>query len=219
MTRAPRCLRAVIATLAALAVLAAPCAPGAPIPSAWAAGRSGSAVVEYEPWSWPFAISASGSGQIELVGVRLARASPHQAAPGVVVRDGTAEIEVFRGQVLDFRLVPDEGVSVESVSVGGEAVSDRIGADGALTLAAEDARVELEVAFGEAATAGGGAQAPAGGSGGAAGPRGGLARTGDLPWVGAGALALAALCAYCAARCAARSDPGGKTRVQPRESA
>ncbi|MEI3231418.1 MAG: hypothetical protein V8S24_09455 [Gordonibacter pamelaeae] len=105
--------------------------------------------------------------------MRLARASPHQAAPGVVVRDGTAEIEVARGQVLDFRLEPDEGVSVESVSVGGEDAAGRLGADGVLTLAAEDARVELEVVFGPAA--------PAGGSAGAAGPRGGLARTGDLP--------------------------------------
>lgn len=141
MTRAPRRLRAAIAAIAALAVLAMACAPGTPPPSAWAADRSGSAVVEYEPWSWPFAISASGSGQIELVGVRLARASPHQAAPGVVVRDGTAEIEVARGQVLDFRLEPDEGVSVESVSVGGEDAAGRLGADGVLTLAAEDARV------------------------------------------------------------------------------
>ncbi len=211
MTRAPRRLRAAIAAIAALAVLAMACAPGTPPPSAWAADRSGSAVVEYEPWSWPFAISASGSGQIELVGVRLARASPHQAAPGVVVRDGTAESEVARGQVLDFRLEPDEGVSVESVSVGGEDAAGRLGADGVLTLAAEDARVELEVVFGPAA--------PAGGSAGAAGPRGGLARTGDLPWVGAGALALAALCAYGAARCASRSDAGGKAKVQPRESA
>lgn len=211
MTRAPRRLRTAIAALAVLAVLAASCAPGAPPPLAWAADRSGSAVVEYEPWSWPFAISASGSGQIELVGVRSARASPHLAVPGVVVRDGTVEIEVFRGQVLDFRLEPDEGVSVESVSVGGEAVSDGIGADGVLTLAAEDARVELEVAFGEATLAGAGA--------GSAGPRGGLARTGDLPWVGAGALALAALCAYGAARCASRSHAGGKAKVQPRESA
>ena len=66
MTRAPRRLRAAIAAIAALAVLAMACAPGTPPPSAWAADRSGSAVVEYEPWSWPFAISASGSGQIEL---------------------------------------------------------------------------------------------------------------------------------------------------------
>ena len=79
MTRAPRRLRAAIAAIAALAVLAMACAPGTPPPSAWAADRSGSAVVEYEPWSWPFAISASGSGQIELVGGPLGQ---RQGPPG-----------------------------------------------------------------------------------------------------------------------------------------
>ena len=211
MTRAPRRLRAAIAAIAALAVLAMACAPGTPpLRRGRPTGREARSS-STSPGPGPFAISASGSGQIELVGVRLARASPHQAAPGVVVRDGTAEIEVARGQVLDFRLEPDEGVSVESVSVGGEDAAGRLGADGVLTLAAEDP--------GRA----GGRVRPCGPRRrlrrGRRAPGAGVARTGDLPWVGAGALALAALCAYGAARCASRSDAGGKAKVQPRESA
>lgn len=213
----PRRMRSGLAALVALGMLCALAATTAAALSparAQAAGLSGSAVVEYTPQSWPFAVSASGSGQLELEGVRSARdaAEARAASPSLVVRDGTAEIEVSQGQLLDFRLVPDEGASIASVRIGGEDASGRIGADGTLTLPAEDARIEMEVAFSDAVPA---APGPGAGPPGAVGS---LVRTGDLPWIGP--LALAALCALLASGCALRRrGRDGPDEVPPRESA
>lgn len=198
------------------------CALPAAMPAtAWADERSGSAIVEYSPQTWPFAVTASGRGQLELVGVRsvqdagAGQRSSQAPSPLVVVRDGTVEIEVSRGQLLDFRIVPDEGSFVASVLVDGEDVSGAISGEGLLTLAAEDAQVDIEVAFGTAPLAEGGGTDASGGI------WHGLTRTGDGLWIGVSALVLVALCAWCATRYANRfrfrADDANE--VQPHESA
>lgn len=180
--------------------------------------RSGSAIVEYSPQTWPFAISVSGSGQLELTGVRSAQdaqaVASRAAASGMVVRDGTSEMEVSPGQLLDFRLVPDEGSSVASVLVGGEDASGALEADGRLTLASEDAQIEMKVAFSDVSPG------SASGNDGGAGALGALVRTGDFWWIGAIVMALVAASAFFTARYAAarRSRSAGK-EVPPRESA
>lgn len=205
-----------------LLVLCLLCALPAAMPaSAWANERSGSAIVEYSPQTWPFAVTASGGGQLELVGVRsmqdagAAQHSSQAPTPLVVVRDGTVEIEVSRGQLLDFRIVPDEGFFLASVFVDGEDVSGAINEEGLLTLAAEDAQVDIEVVFGTAPLA------EDGGTDASGGIWHGLTRTGDGLWIGVSALVLVALCAWCttqcASRCRVRVDDSSK--VQPHESA
>lgn len=198
--------------LLALGLLVAPGLLCAQMPAtAWAGGLSGSAIVEYSPQAWPFAVSASGPGQLELREIRTRGPSSDEAeASKLVVRDGTAELQVALSQVLVFRLVPDEGASVASVRVGGEDASSAVGADGTFVLAAEDARDAIEVTFAASA-------ADAGEDAGMRRVLGSLARTGDLPWIGVFALTLAALCAFCAARCA--DGRRGNNEVPPRESA
>lgn len=201
-----------LAVTVAIAAIAVAAGVAAPAPQALAGELSGGAIVEYEPQSWPFAVSVGGRGQLELVEVqtrvssaaaalRAAPLSPEpgpvtmrssaQAAAGFVVRDGTAELEVSRGQVLVFRIVPDEGASLVSVRIGGEDASDILGADGVLVLPAEQAQVSLDVAFSAtAAEAGGGAQDALGR----------LLRTGDASQAGVIALVGAAVAALFALR-------------------
>lgn len=178
--------------------------------TAWAGGLSGSAIVEYSPQAWPFAVSVSGPGQLELRDIRTRSPSSDEAkASKLVVRDGTAELQVALGQVLVFRLVPDKGATIASVRVGGKDASSAVGADGTFVLAAKDAQGAIEVSFGEAAA----------GAGEDAGIRqvlGSLARTGDFPWIGVLALTLVALGAFGMARCAAGHHDD---EVPPRESA
>lgn len=72
----PRRFRVALAVLATLlGLLALMTAP--PASRAWADELSGSAIVEYTPQSWPFSISVSGCGQLELVEVL----PPAQDAP------------------------------------------------------------------------------------------------------------------------------------------
>lgn len=219
--QAQRRLQAAVAALMVLGTLGA--AVTALFPArALAHERSGSAIVEYSPQTWPFAISVSGPGQLELMNVRMAQdaqavasqAAVPAAASGMVVRDGTSEMEVSPGQLLDFRLVPDEGASVVSVLVGGEDALGSLEADGRLTLASEDAQIEMKVAFSDAP------QGYADGDDGGAGALGALVRTGDFWWIGAIVMALVAASAFFTARYAAarRSRSAGK-EVPPRESA
>ncbi|MBC5583684.1 hypothetical protein H8S61_05685 [Eggerthella sp. NSJ-70] len=218
----PRRFRVALAALATLlGVLALMTA--APASRAWADELSGSAIVEYTPQSWPFSISASGCGQLELVEVLppaqdapAARQAPQAAAPGIVVRDGTVDLEVLRGQELAFRAVPDPGASLVSVRIGGEDASDAFAEDGTMTLTAEEAHVDMVVVFGDAAPGGNAAA----GSGGKPVPIG-LTRTGDCLWIGASALVLLALCAWCTTRCASRCRVrvDDASKVQPHESA
>lgn len=215
--QAQRRLQAAVAALMVLGTLGA--AVTALFPArALAHERSGSAIVEYSPQTWPFAISVSGSGQLELTGVRSAQdaqaVASRAAASGMVVRDGTSEMEVSPGQLLDFRLVPDEGASVVSVLVGGEDALGSLEADGRLTLASEDAQIEMKVAFSDVS------QGSASGNDGGAGALGALVRTGDFWWIGAIVMALVAASAFFTARYAAarRSRSAGK-EVPPRESA
>lgn len=208
-----RRLRAELVTFVMLGAL---CVLALALPSARAQAEelSGSALVEYSPQTWLFAISASGHGRVELVGVRIAQNSSmaqyasQAASPMIVVRDGTVELEVSEGQVLDFHLVPDEGASIMSVLVGGRDESGALDESGVLSLPAEEAQVDMEVVFSQAisgATSGGGAL-------------GGLVRTGDFLWIGS--LALVAFGAFCAMRCAHRHRMrNGADEVPPHDSA
>lgn len=218
----PRRFRVALAVLATLlGLLALMTAP--PASRAWADELSGSAIVEYTPQSWPFSISASGCGQLELVEVLppardapAARQAPQAAVPGIVVRDGAVDLEVLRGQELAFRAVPDPGASLVSVRIGGEDAPDAFAEDGTMTLTAEEAHVDMVVVFGDVAS-GGSAAAGSGGK-----PVSiGLTRTGDGLWIGVSALVLVALCAWCATRYANRfrfrADDANE--VQPHESA
>lgn len=223
MTHSPsrrfRMALAVLATLfGLLALMTAPFAS-----RAWADELAGSAIVEYTPQSWPFSISVNGCGQLELVEVLppaqdspAARQALQAAAPGIVVRDGAVDLEVSRGQKLVFRAVPDPGASLVSVRIGGEDAPDAFAEDGTMTLPAEEAQVDMVIVFGDVVLGG---DAAAGGGG--KPMLGGLTRTGDVLWIGASALVLLALCAWCTTRCACRCQVrvGDASKVQPHENA
>lgn len=203
--RSQQWLRAALATFVVLGSLGLAVTALSPI-RAKADELSGSAIVEYSPRSWPFAVSATGSGRLELLG--------DSASPMIIVRDGAAEVEVAQGQVIAVRLVPDEGASVRSVLVDGEDASNALGGDGMLLLAAQDAQTEMRVVFSDAAPG------AASVNDGRVGTSGDLLKTGDIWRIGAIAIALFALSAFYVARYAVgRRNRDDEVEVSTHKSA